>query len=232
MMSEPPHGGPLAIVGAGGFGRETVELVRAAVAAGANYELVGIYDDDPKLHNGQVMGVPVLGPVAAVKDAPDVRLVVTIGSPSNYRIRREIVTGLDLPARRYATLIHPTAVVPGSAHIGEGSVIHAHCVLTAEVEVGRHVVMMPAVVMTHDDVAGDYATFGSGAMLAGGVVVGEGAYVGAGALVREHTTIGEWALVGMGSVVTGNVPPGQVWAGNPARPIRRRSRADDEEHSA
>lgn len=219
-MRPEPGDGPLAIIGAGGFGRETVELVRASAAAGTGYELVGIYDDDPRLHGTEVLGIPVLGPVTAATDRTDTRLVVTIGSPANYRLREQIVDVLSVPAHRYATLIHPTAVVPGSAHIGEGSIVHAHCVLTAQVEVGAHVVMMPTVVLTHDDVVGDFATLGSGAKLAGGVVVGKGAYVGAGALVREHTTVGEWSLVGMGSVVTRNIPPDQVWAGNPARFIR------------
>lgn len=219
-MGSEPAGGPLAIVGAGGFGRETVELVRASQAAGSGYELIGIYDDDASLHGTEVLGVSVLGPVAAAAGRRDARVVVTIGNPSSYRVRKEIVNALRLPPDRYATLVHPTAVVPGSARIGEGSIVHAHCVLTAEVEVGAHVVMMPAVVLTHDDVVGDFATLGSGAKLAGGVVVGEGAYIGAGALVRERTTVGQWSLVGMGSVVTRSIPPGQVWAGNPANFIR------------
>jgi sugar O-acyltransferase (sialic acid O-acetyltransferase NeuD family) len=190
------------------------------MAAGWDYELVGVFDDDRRLHGTEVLGVPVVGPVTNAADRSEVRLVITIGNPTNYRVRKEIVNALALPADRYATLIHPTAVVPESAYIGPGSVVHAHCVLTADVEVGAHVVMMPAVVLTHDDVVGDYATVASGVRLAGGVVVGEGAYVGAGAMVREHATIGAWSLVGMGSVVTGNIPPEQVWAGNPARFLR------------
>ena len=53
------------------------------------------------------------------------------------------------------------------------------------------------------------------------VTVGEGAYIGAGALVRERCRIGAWALVGMGAGVTGDVPGGEVWAGLPARRLRR-----------
>jgi acetyltransferase-like isoleucine patch superfamily enzyme len=75
-------------------------------------------------------------------------------------------------------------------------------------------------VLTHDNVVGDYATVTSGVRLGGGAVLQEGAYVGAGALVREGVTVGAWSLVGMGSVVLHDVPPGQVWAGNPARLLR------------
>jgi acetyltransferase-like isoleucine patch superfamily enzyme len=82
-------------------------------------------------------------------------------------------------------------------------------------------VVMPSVVLTHDDIVGDFATLGSGARLAGGVVIGEGAYIGAGALIRERCHVGPWALVGMGAGVTHDVPGGEVWAGLPARRLRR-----------
>jgi acetyltransferase-like isoleucine patch superfamily enzyme len=98
-------------------------------------------------------------------------------------------------------------------------VLHAGVVLTAAVTVGRHVYVMPHVVLTHDDEVGDAATFGAGVRLAGGVSVGAAAYLGSGALVREHRRIGAGAVVGMGSVVVRDVPPGQTWAGNPARPL-------------
>lgn len=44
--------------------------------------------------------------------------------------------------------------------------------------------------------------------------------MGAGSLVREYTTVGAWSLTGMGSTVLADVPPGEVWAGSPARRLR------------
>jgi acetyltransferase-like isoleucine patch superfamily enzyme len=81
--------------------------------------------------------------------------------------------------------------------------------------------VMPHVVLTHDDRVGDYAILAAGVRLAGGVQVREGAYLGAGCLVRENRTVGAGALVGMGAVVTTDVPDGEVWAGMPARFLRR-----------
>jgi len=44
-----------------------------------------------------------------------------------------------------------------------------------------------------------------------------GASIGAGATILPGVTIGRGAMVGAGSVVTRDVPPGEVWYGNPAR---------------
>jgi len=50
------------------------------------------------------------------------------------------------------------------------------------------------------------------------ITVGRDAFVGARAFVLPGLTLGERCVVGAMSVVTRNVPPGAVFAGNPARP--------------
>jgi acetyltransferase-like isoleucine patch superfamily enzyme len=51
--------------------------------------------------------------------------------------------------------------------------------------------------------------------------VGRGASIGSGTTLLCGITIGERAMIGAGSVVTKSVPPGEVWAGNPARFLRK-----------
>ena len=48
-------------------------------------------------------------------------------------------------------------------------------------------------------------------------LVEEGASIGSSVTILCGVTIGAAALVGAGSVVTKDIPPGEVWAGNPAR---------------
>ena len=216
---------PLLIAGAGGFGREAAEAVRALNAQRPTWDLLGFLDDDPALRGREVGGLPVLGPLASLDRFADAKLVVSVGNPDNYFARRRIVRRLGLPPSRFATIVHPAAVLPPTAEVGPGTVLLATVVATAGVHVGAHVVVMPGVVLTHDDHVADFATLGAGARLAGGVRVEEGAYIGAGALIREHRVIGPWALVGMGAVVTGDVPGGEVWAGVPARFLRPVERA-------
>ena len=206
----------LLIVGAGGFARETAQ----AVLDDDSLELLGHLDDNPALHGTAVDGVPVLGGCDLVHELTDAQVVVCVGSPRDYGVRARLVRRFGLPEQRYATVVHPTAVVSRSSTVGPGSVLLAHTVLTASVRVGAHVAVMPQVVLTHDDTVADFATIASGVRLGGGVRLGTGAYVGAGALLREYTSVGAWSLVGAGSTVLGDVPPGEVWVGSPARRLR------------
>ncbi|MGX5653825.1 NeuD/PglB/VioB family sugar acetyltransferase [Geodermatophilus nigrescens] len=219
-MSGAPR--PLVVLGAGGSAREVVQLLRACPdAAGEPVAVTGLLDDDPARAGTSVDGVPVLGPTAAAAEhaGRGALLLACVGSPRDPGSRARLTARLGLPDDAWATVVHPLAAVSPDSTVGAGSVLHAGVVLTAAVTVGRHVYAMPHVVLTHDDEVADAATFGAGVRLAGGVSVGAAAYLGSGALVREHRRIGAGALVGMGSVVVRDVPPGQAWAGNPARPL-------------
>lgn len=56
--------------------------------------------------------------------------------------------------------------------------------------------------------------------MAAPVTIGRGAFIGAGVTVLPGLAIGEESFVAAGSVVTADVPPRNLVAGVPARPIR------------
>jgi sugar O-acyltransferase (sialic acid O-acetyltransferase NeuD family) len=168
---------PLVIVGAGGFARETAEIVRAINAVEPRWDLLGYVDDDPARWGQIVSGALVLGGTE-VLDGTDAMAVVCVGNPTHFDVRARIVDRLGMSPDRYATLVHPTVSLASSTTIGEGTVIAAHCVTTTDVEIERHVAVMPACVFTHDVHIGSFATLASGVRLAGAVTVGSGAYVG------------------------------------------------------
>lgn len=201
---------PLVLVAASGLAREALAAVRAADA----YEVIGFVDDDPALWGEVIDDVKVLGGLDAVRDLPDAAVLLCAG----WGIAREsLAWRLGFHDVRYATVVHPSAVVPPSCAVGAGSIVLAGCVLTTAVSLGRHVVAMPNVTLTHDDAVDDFATLCAGVSLGGLVHVGARAYVGMNASVRERRRVGLGAVIGMGAVVLSDIPDCETWGGVPAQ---------------
>lgn len=210
----------LLLFGSGGLARETLGAVAAVNEVAPTWRVLGIVDDNPSLHGGQVGGVPVLGGRTVLEDHPHAAVALCTGSPRDLVSRRRVPTELGIAPERWATVVHPSAQLGPRVELAPGVVLLASVVCTADVRIGPHVVVMPATVLTHDDELGAGVVVASGVRLSGAVRVGDGAYLGAGSVVREGVNVGREALVGMGAVVVADVPDGQVWAGNPARRLR------------
>ncbi|MFL0247334.1 CatB-related O-acetyltransferase [Candidatus Clostridium stratigraminis] len=56
--------------------------------------------------------------------------------------------------------------------------------------------------------------------------IGNDVWIGSKVLIKSGVSIGNGAVVGMGSVVTKDIPPYEIWAGNPAKLIRKRFNED------
>ena len=217
----------LILAGAGGFGRETLQAARACQSRGTSaWHDIVFADDSPDLQGSIINGARVLGSIQATLAATQGLAVITAARARGRPSRREIHDRLLLSEPRWARVIHPDASLDENAAVGRGTVVLAGTVATADVTIGNHVAVMPRCVLTHDVVLGDYVTLASGVCLGGGVTVESEAYIGAGATVREGCRVGAGSLIGMGAVVLHDVPPGQVWVGNPARFLRASSDVD------
>jgi acetyltransferase-like isoleucine patch superfamily enzyme len=136
----------------------------------------------------------------------------------------------------------------GVLTIGEHSVIHQNCRLlltmpNPKVRIGRWVfVGMNTIIASKNSIEiGDYTIFapncyvvdhehgfsGSDVILNQRSVlkevrIGRDCYFGAGSVVLGGVTVGDGAVLGAGSIVKRDVPPYEIWAGNPAEFIRKR----------
>lgn len=201
----------LAVVGGGGHAMVVVATLQAAGDAPSV-----ILDDDEARWGGELLGVPVRGPVGRLAGGPWRRAVLAVG---DNRTRRRLAAELAGPRLTWARAVHPAAAVHPSVEIAPGTVIFAGAVVQPGSRLGAHGIVNTAASVDHDGDLGDFVHVAPGCHLAGAVTVGEGAFLGVGAAVVPGRTVGAWATVGAGAVVVRDVAPGATVAGVPARPL-------------
>jgi len=53
------------------------------------------------------------------------------------------------------------------------------------------------------------------------VYIGANSFIGAHSIILKGSSIGDSSVIGAGSVVSGTIPPAEIWAGNPARFLKK-----------
>lgn len=207
----------LIVVGAGGFGRETLDVIEAVNAVSPTFDLLGVVDSHPGDVNTkrlQDRGVAYLGAEESIIPRSDAVFIVAIGSP----VVRETVTSRILRSGAHlATLVHPTAVVGSVANIGRGSVVCSGTQVSTNVTLGESVHLNPNSTIGHDTILGDYVSVNPGAIISGEVTVEAGTLIGAGAVILQGLRIGPRSTVGAAACVVKNVEPSMTVKGVPAR---------------
>lgn len=211
----------LVVVGAGGFGREVLDVVAAINASCPVWNVLGVVDDAPSQLNLDRLATRGMALIGSLSDFPvGVHVSIGIGAPA---VRRAVTTELTRRSDvAFATLIHPTATLGSEAKVGVGSVICAGVSIGTNVTLGAHVHLNPHVVVGHDTRLDDHVSVNPNATISGDCHVEECVLIGAAALVLQGLTVGRDATVGGSACVTGDVMAGCVVTGVPALPRERR----------
>jgi sugar O-acyltransferase (sialic acid O-acetyltransferase NeuD family) len=218
----------LYIISAGDFGREVLEWALATPECGREWELAGFLDTRPDLLEGYRLPVGIVGSPSSWEVHDDHLFVCAVGDP----VQKMNYAGL-VQARggRFASIVHPTAIVGHGSTIGQGCILCPHVTLTVNVTLGDFVVMNCHSSAGHDAVIGDGTTISGHCDVTGRVRIGRCVFLGSHATVLPGVVVGDNAVIGAGSVAVRKVPARTTVFGVPAVAVARRKEDSYEQAS-
>lgn len=192
---------PILIHGAGGHAK-----VAYTVALAQNREVVGFFDPNSPLTT--LFDLPVFKSNPFRSDAEN---FIAIG---NNDIRRQIA---ERELGKFATLIHPSAIIAPEVTIGTGSLICAGAIIQTGTTIANHCIINTRASVDHDCHIADYVHIAPGATLCGGVNVHQQALIGAGSTIIPGTVVNARATLAAGGVAIEEIFQGETWGGVPAK---------------
>jgi UDP-perosamine 4-acetyltransferase len=203
------------VIGGGGHAKVVIDVLRAD-----GWRPIGVLD--PRPSSADVAGVPLLGGDELLPKLRADGVAAAIVAIGDNMVRLRVGRALEAQGFALATAVHPTAAISPSARLGVGVVVMAQAAINPEAAIGDLAIVNTGAIVEHDCVVGEAAHLAPRTAIGGAVRVGAAALLGIGAVARPGAVIGAGATVGAGSLVLGEIPPGAVVCGVPARPVRGR----------
>ncbi len=186
-----------------------------------------------RVHPGAVVHPNVcIGPDCDVGDGsvlfPGVVLYSRVRIGRNVRVHANAVLGAD--GFRYEPTPTGLRRIPhvGGVVVGDGAEIGANsCIdrgLLGDTVIGAGAKIDNLVQVGHNCMIGPHAVLVSQVGLSGSVHVGAGAILAGQVGVADHRRIGDGARLGARTAVHTDIPAGETWLGEPARPVREAMR--------
>jgi UDP-perosamine 4-acetyltransferase len=205
---------PVIILGAGGHAKVLIDTLQKE-----SVPVIGITDLNQVKVGNMILGVPVIsGDDALSAYAPEnIRLVNGLASVESTSQRTRVYETFKERGYRFASVIHPSAIIASDVHLGEGVQIMAGAVIQPGSHVGENTIVNTNATIEHDCRIGAHVHIAPGVTLSGNVCISDRVHLGLSATVVQGIRIGAAAVIAAGAVVVTDVPPGAKVMGVPAR---------------
>ncbi|MCK9275728.1 MAG: hypothetical protein M0P57_11640 [Syntrophales bacterium] len=208
----------IVIIGGRGNGTVIASVIEDCADSGQNIKCAGFLND----FESEINGYPVLGKIRNgnwKKLSGHLYFIYAMSNVNQSCMRHRLLQELNIPAERFATIVHPSAVVSKKASLGNGVVLMPFVHVGPDVAIGNHSQFFAQSFVGHDTEVSEFVFVANNASIGGRVRVEEGAHIGSNSSVLERVTVGRYSLVGLGSVVIRSVAAFEKVAGNPAKTI-------------
>ena len=203
----------LIVVGAGGFGRETIYVAERINENNPQWNIKGFIDDNLSALDNVTCDYPIIGRIQDWMPAENEVFALGISSPL---LKEKLSSALKERGAKFETLIAPKAFINKHVTIGEGCVVLGGSIGDC-VKIGNFVHVTSSII-GQDSEIGDYCTTTAFANIVS-AKLGKRVFVGSHAVVMNNRKIGDDAFICAGSIVFSHVKANTKVFGNPAKKV-------------
>ncbi|KZS41291.1 hypothetical protein AWE51_23080 [Aquimarina aggregata] len=211
----------LVIFGLGEFG----ELAHFYFTNDSKYEVVAFCVDKAFKNTEEFLGLPVVEfeNVEIIYPPSEYDFFVAIGYSKLNKNRIEKYTISKRKGYYLANYVSSKNSVWNDFKVGENTFIMENNTIMPFTKVGNNVLIWVGNIIAHHMVIEDHVTITSHCAIGGNVIIKSKAFIGLNATIRDGVIVGEQTIVAASSNLVKNADSGEVYMGNPAKSIGKKS---------
>jgi len=206
----------LVIIGAGGYGREVLNLVIHCNESTKQFSIKGFIDDNITALDNFQGYPPILSTIKNYKIEKDDVFVCAIG---NIQLKKELCSHILQLGGNFITLIHPSTRINQNAKIGNGVLVFMNSNISNDCIIDDFVTIQGFVGLGHDTIIGKWSHINTFTFTGGGVIIGDEVLLNTRSTILPKVKICSNAVVGACSLVVRNIKEPITVFGVPAKKL-------------
>lgn len=133
----------------------------------------------------------------------------------------ELFRSANIPDHRLATIVHKSAFIGKGVVLEPGSFVMYNSYIGPQAHIGKCSLVMANCSIGHDTVIGDLCHCSVGSIMTGYSKLGYCSDLAVGATLIAYKVVGDYSMVAANALGTHDIPEGEIWAGCPARFLKK-----------
>jgi sugar O-acyltransferase (sialic acid O-acetyltransferase NeuD family) len=206
----------LVIIGAGGYGREVLNLAIHCNEINNNLNIKGFIDDNISALDNFQGYPPILSSIKDYKIENDDVFVCGIG---NIQLKKELCSHILQLGGNFITLIHPSSRINQNSKIGNGVLVFMNSNISNDCIIDDFVTIQGYVGLGHDTIIGKWSHINTYTFTGGAVIIGDEVLLNTRSTILPKVKICSNAVVGACSLVVSNIKEPITVFGIPAKKL-------------